>query len=364
MDSTDDQGQAALPVTAGGRLRSAREAAGLSRSDIASRTKIAERHLLAIEENRFADLAARTYAVGFARAYARALGLDEAEIAALVRGQLDAEDIDRPVTMPSFEPGDPARVPPVRVAWLAGGGAIIVIIALLVFWSSFLSPQGKLPDLLPTQTHMPVASAPAQPPRAQPRSIEGQVVLTATDDNVWLEITDAAGTKLLEKTLAKGESWTVPAGAQGPRLRTGRPDALQLAVGGKAIAPLSDRPTTVTGVSLVASDLLARANPAAGQSASPPQQNAARPGTPRQVTEPAQPAPRAIATPAAPASADPGRPARKAASTPSMKPVAKPPADPAGVAPTPGTNAAASPAPGPSAQRPAGATQPVSTTSN
>lgn len=340
MDSTDDQGGAALSTTAGSRLRSAREAAGLSRSDIASRTKIAERHLLAIEENRFGDLAARTYAVGFARAYARALRLDEAEIAALVRSQLDAEDIDRPVTMPSFEPGDPARVPPMRVAWLAGGGAIVVIIVLLVFWSSFLSPEAKLPDLLPAQTPTPAVSQAAQPPRPQLRPVAGPVVLTATDDNVWLAVTDAAGTKLFEKTMAKGETWTVPAGAQAPKLRTGRPDALQLTVGGQVLAPLSDRPTTMADVSLLASDLLARANtvtaPAAGPSTgavAQPQQGTLQPATPGLLPRPAS---RATATSVPGPSAAVSRPAP----VQSSRPVAKPSTAPAAAATTPAANAA------------------------
>ncbi len=57
---------AELPLDpAGVRLRRAREAAGLSRADIAARTKIAERHLASIEEGNFAALASRAYAVGF-----------------------------------------------------------------------------------------------------------------------------------------------------------------------------------------------------------------------------------------------------------------------------------------------------------
>lgn len=352
MDSTDDQGRAAPHVTAGDRLRSAREVAGLSRSDIASQTKIAERHLQAIEENRFGDLAARTYAVGFARAYARALGLDEAEIAALVRSQLDAEDNERPLTLPSFEPGDPARVPPVRVAWLAGGGAVIVIVMLLVFWSSFLSPEGKLPDLLPDHTQVPVAHAPAPAQRTPPAPAAGPVILTATDDNVWLAVTDGSGTKLFERTLAKGESWTVPASAQGPQLRTGRPDALRLTVGGRAVPPLADKPTTVAGISLIGADLLARINPAVPGGA-----GAIAPARPQQgvvATAAPKPAP-------SPATSQPAAPKSPPAAVPSSKPAARPPAEPA--PPTAPVATPTSGSQGGTALRPASATQAVSTIS-
>lgn len=262
MENVENPGSPRPPLSAGSQLREAREAAGLSRTDIASRTKVAERHLLAIEEDRFGDLAARTYAVGFARAYARALGIDEKDIAEKVRRQLDSEGTDRPVVMPSFEPGDPARVPPLRLAWIAAGGALVVIIALLVFWSSFFSPEGKLPDLIADKPA--AAPTPAAPPRpVQGAPAAGPVVLTATGDNVWIKVTDAIDAQLVQKELAKGETWTVPQGANAPRLRIGRPDALQISVGGKVLPALSDKPQTMSGVSLVAADLLARGNPAA-----------------------------------------------------------------------------------------------------
>ena len=58
-----DEASAELPLDgAGGRLRRAREAQGLSRADIAQRTRIPERHLAAIEQGDFAALPARTYA--------------------------------------------------------------------------------------------------------------------------------------------------------------------------------------------------------------------------------------------------------------------------------------------------------------
>ncbi|MCT2397932.1 helix-turn-helix domain-containing protein [Novosphingobium mangrovi (ex Huang et al. 2023)] len=278
-------------MTAGSQLRSAREAAGLSVSDIASRTKIAERHLVAIEEDRFGDLAARTYAVGFARAYARVLGLDEADIAGAVHSQIDREEIGHHQPLPSFEPGDPARVPPLRLAWLGAAGAVLVIALVLLFWNSFLSPEGKLPDLLSSEAPTPVASASTAPVPSVTEASDGAVVLTSTADGIWLRVTDASGTRLFERELDKGESWTVPADAQGPKLRTGRPDALQVAVGGKAVAPLSTRPETISGVSLVARDLLARDNPAPVPSARVSGPSAARPATMPSRAPVAAPAP-------------------------------------------------------------------------
>jgi cytoskeletal protein RodZ len=296
MENLESQGHARGSQSAGSQLRAAREAAGLSRADIASKTKVAERHLLSIEEDRLGDLAAKTYAVGFARAYARAVGLDEKVIAAKVREQLDSAAPERVETVPSFEPGDPARVPTRRLAWIAAVGVIAVIVAVLVFWSSFLSPEGTLPDLIadaPTDSasQAPVAAALAPPPPPAPTT--GPVVLTATGDQVWVKITDATGAQVLQKELAQGESWTAPAGVAGLQLRTGRPDALQISVGGKPLPPLSTEPKVMSGVSLTAADLLARANPApASQGAAPrvPAPQAPAPQTPTPQTG-AQPTP-------------------------------------------------------------------------
>jgi len=258
--------------TVGAQLRMAREAAGLSRSDIASRTKVAERHLIAIEDDRLGDLAARTYAVGFARAYARAVGLDEGQVATRVRRQLDADGSDRPTTLPSFEPGDPARVPTRRLAWIAGLGVVAVIVALLVFWSSYLSPEGALPSLLPGQAAAPAAAPSVAAPSSTPApgSSQGPVMLTATGDHVWIKVTDQTGAQVVQKELALGESWTVPDGVPGPTLRIGRPDALSITVGTTAIPPLATRPQTIDGISLAPADLLARVKPAASSAGSAP----------------------------------------------------------------------------------------------
>lgn len=343
MENVEHQEPSRTAMTAGSELREAREAAGLSRSDIAMQTKIAERHLLAIEEDRLGDLAARTYAVGFARAYARALGMDERAIAEKVHRQLDSVVVERPAATPSFEPGDPARVPPMRLAWLAGGGAVVVIALLLVFWSSFLSPEGKLPDLLAPAS---VAVAPAPGTQAAPASAPvtpapppqgAPVVLTATADHVWIKVTDASGAQLLQKELAKGESWTVPGEAQGPQLRTGRPDALQITVGGKPVPALSDKAVTMGGISLVSADMQARANPA-------PVPVAAQRGAAERP--PVSPGPLA------------GRGGSKGAAAPGASPRVEPSANPA----APANNGAAS-APVAATPLPSQAAAPISTDS-
>ena len=65
--------------TLGGWFQQARERQGFSLEQIASKTRIPQRHLQALEEEDFASLPAKVFTKGFVRSYARALGLDEDE---------------------------------------------------------------------------------------------------------------------------------------------------------------------------------------------------------------------------------------------------------------------------------------------
>lgn len=343
MENVESQNPADSPSTAGARLRQAREAAGLSRADIATQTKIAERHLLAIEENRFGDLAARTYAVGFSRAYARSLGLDEADIAEQVREQLDAEDHERTGRgEPSFEPGDPARVPPSRIGWVAAAGVVVVVGLLLAFWGSFLSPAGKLPDLIAKKPQAPQSAAPAPAaPATRSTLANGPVVMTATADKVWVKVTDAAGNQLLQKELALGESWTVPQDAQGPQLRTGRPDALKFTVGGRQVPALTDKPVTMSGVSLAGVDLLAHGGANSGGMPTPGAVPAPPPAVPSAAA--GSPAPQTTSRSPVAVPAAPSRPIATAALGGRSSPASYPQPAPSAVAPAAGQTESATP---------------------
>jgi flagellar biosynthesis protein FlhG len=61
-------------------LRKLRQTRGIELGDIAQRTKISERYLRAIEDERFADMPAAVYVRGYVMEYARALRLDPQRI--------------------------------------------------------------------------------------------------------------------------------------------------------------------------------------------------------------------------------------------------------------------------------------------
>ncbi|MDE2595263.1 MAG: helix-turn-helix domain-containing protein [Sphingomonadales bacterium] len=261
-----------LPLeTAGSRMRRAREAAGLSLTDIAARTKIPERSLVSIEAGDFAALPARTYAVGFSRSYARALGLDEKAIVESVRDELSGTESESDTRSAStFEPGDPARVPGGGVVLIAALAAVALLLGLLVVWRSYLSPAVTLPSLSPQESAAP-AAAPSQAAggtTAAPQA-GGPVVFTALESGIWVKFYDGAGNQLLQKQLAQGETYTLPADAQDPKIWTGRPEALSITIGGQAVPKLSDRQMTMKDVPVSAAALLARGAPAPSAVPSP-----------------------------------------------------------------------------------------------
>ncbi len=293
----------------GAVLRRAREKRGMSIGEVAEVTRIAQRQLEAIERSDFRALPGTPYAVGFARAYARAVGADEVEIAKGVReelGTLDAGD-----RYEAFEPVDPARIPSRNLAWTAAAIALLLAVVYGVWRTQFFtaSTDEEISDISNRAGQMappPVSNAAP----AAPAAVTAPVVLTARDD-VWLRIYDQAGERLFESQMKKGESYTVPANANNPMILTGRPDAIAVTVGGRPVAPLGPPERTISDVPVSAAALLARPAPATASEQTP----AAAPRAP--VAGPAVPRP--------PVSAP------QASSSPVTEPVASQPPEPAGV---------------------------------
>ena len=91
----EDEAQHALDV--GLALRRAREACGYTLRDIYAATRITERNLAAIEASEFEFFRAPLYAVGFAKTFARAVGVSEPWIASQVKRQIASMRVQEPV---------------------------------------------------------------------------------------------------------------------------------------------------------------------------------------------------------------------------------------------------------------------------
>ena len=251
--------------TIGERLRAAREKKGISLDEIARQTRIPIRHLEHIERSEWDALPAVTYSVGFARSYASAVGLDGPAIGAELREELGATRNYNATQTAHYEPADPSRVPPRSIAIVAALLAAVLIVGYLLWRSSAVEDDPAETAIIedaappPAQQQGPAQQGAQQP---APAPATGPVVLTATEE-VWLRIYQPTGPKLFEGILQPGQRYEVPATAQAPMILTGRPQALQVTVGGRPIPPLGEPERTISDVSLRPADLVARSQGAA-----------------------------------------------------------------------------------------------------
>jgi cytoskeleton protein RodZ len=269
--SDQDENQQDEFVTLGERLKRAREAKGMSLDDVASRTRIPIRHLQNIEREDWDALPAATYAVGFTRNYANAIGLDGAALARELRDRIGTVT-HRAAAPEYYEAADPARVPPRSLALIAAILAAVLIGGYLI-WRSSLDSE---PEAIPVAEAPPPAAAPVRPaaPPVSPQAAAGQPVILVATGEVWLRITDGAGgATIFSGSLAPGDRYQVPATARQPMLRTGRPQNLRATVGAQDLGPLEATEHTIDNVSLRPEDLAARPRvgaPAAAPANAPP----------------------------------------------------------------------------------------------
>ena len=80
----------------GARLKSAREAAGLSLDQVAQQLKLAPRQVRALEDEDFAQLPGRTFARGFVRNYARLMNLDGDDLLSMLPDAAHAPALEAP----------------------------------------------------------------------------------------------------------------------------------------------------------------------------------------------------------------------------------------------------------------------------
>lgn len=255
-----------LPLdTAGILLRRAREEAKLTIEQVSGETRIGQRHLKLIEQGDFDSLPGRTYAIGFSRSYAKAVGLNDKAIAAMVRAELAESGHGGRGNAPGFEPGDPARIPTRGLAWLSALAAILLIAGGFAYFRDYFFP-GSGPRALVAEAPAPAPDVPqgggqAGGADAPAGTAGGTVVFTSLEDGVWVKFYDAEGNRLMEKQMALNERFTVPADVDGPQIWTARPDALAITVGGKPVPKLAEELQTMRDVPVSAEALLARSGP-------------------------------------------------------------------------------------------------------
>ena len=243
------------PTAPGERLRAAREAKGLSIDDVCAATRIPKRHLETIEDGDFAVLPGRTYAIGFSRSYAKAVGLNDEEIVNEVREQRLRDG--------TMQTEDPTRLPSRGLVFGSIIAAVVLLAGLFAFSRTFFDAGAEPASLLAEQDQRDLAQEQAaavatESASAQPAA-SGPVVFTSTEDGMWVRFYDGDESNvIMEKLMSKGETYTIPDTARDPKVRTGRPDAFAITVGGKSVPPLAKEDQVMSDVEVSAEALLAR----------------------------------------------------------------------------------------------------------
>jgi cytoskeleton protein RodZ len=168
MSDAVESRAAAGGSSAGGRLRAAREAAGLSIDAVAQQLKLAPRQVRALEEDDWQRLPGRTFVRGFARNYARFVRLDPEAVLALLPAPEAAPALERPALRTSTRPM--GEIPAEREAkssarWLLPLFIVALVGAAGYYELSRSSPH--LPAWLTSRVAAPAPDAHAPAPATQ-----------------------------------------------------------------------------------------------------------------------------------------------------------------------------------------------------
>ncbi len=146
-------------ATLGEGLRIAREHSGRSLAELSSLTRVPTRYLTALEQNDFSTLPNRVFSIGYVRAYAGSLGLDEQ--LAVERFKRESPDPSVPLQAPvgvAFE--DVRRYSPRLIA--AGLALVIAVVGWNVFQRVSLMRAPQPSDLAATPESWTLGAVPGQ----------------------------------------------------------------------------------------------------------------------------------------------------------------------------------------------------------
>lgn len=205
----------------GQRFRTARDARGLSLSEVAEQVRIRAVYLAAIENEDWSAIGAPVYIRGFLRTYARFLGLDAEEIVA----EFNIGEGERGAIVPTrgniadMGRGGRRGLPVSALIWIASAIAIILI-AFVVYNELTLPKPGAVgilatpipapstsPSPLATATPSPAASASPTPvASATPPPVGARLALHLTAA-CWLRVW-SDGKLVSQGTFAAGTTQT------------------------------------------------------------------------------------------------------------------------------------------------------------
>jgi cytoskeleton protein RodZ len=229
----------------GDRFRAAREARGLSLSDVSEQIRIRSVYLAAIEDENWKAIGAAVYVRGFLRTYARFLGLDPEEVVTAFNGAVRPSEEAAPAPLPSRE--RPSKRGSLMV-WIAA--AVAMVLVAYVFYNALTMRREAAPIASQSAAASPLPSIVASPsgarlaaspvssaqPSAPGGSADGPkslaLVLSAPS---WLRVT-VDGSVSMEGTFPAGTSKTFH--GKNALVRIGNAGGVEIYVNGKDVGKL------------------------------------------------------------------------------------------------------------------------------
>jgi cytoskeleton protein RodZ len=223
----------------GERLREAREARGLSLSEVSEKIRIRTVYLVAIEEENWRAVGAPVYVRGFLRTYARFLGLDPEEVVAQF-----GEAVPQQTTAEAQFVLEPPGRRSSALTWIAA--CVAVLLVAFVAYNALTMHRGEpaiatastQPSPAPSgsATLAPVKSAPEQRVASPaPEAGERQSLALVLSAPSWLRVT-VDGSVSMEGTFPAGTSKTFHGRAAS--VRAGNAGGVQAYVDGKDVGKL------------------------------------------------------------------------------------------------------------------------------
>ena len=254
----------------GDRLRREREMRGVTLDEISASTKIARRHLEALESENFDTLPGGIFNRGFVRSYARFLGIDEEQAVADYNEASGEQTQPEPSFPLEFPLEDKPQLNPRRSSVPLLLALLALVIVLGIFWarskrqpeasenppaSSPTEPPPAAPTpataasaepvasqaAVPARTPAPVQSVPVNSPEAvepthSPTPVAGHTfsVTVQAKEEAWITVTADGQTVVSGKTLQAGERQVVHAGKK-IVLVTGNAGGIEISFNGRSL---------------------------------------------------------------------------------------------------------------------------------
>jgi len=252
-------------VLVGRLLRKRRQSRGLTPEEVGLAIRVGARHILAVEEGRFADLPPQPYARGLVSSYATLLGLEPEELLRVCGSALAGEGSGQTARIFRYPVSEKFIWREWAVPFALAVGVASIVIARAVFTPAPIhleAPAPAVPAPLIRQAEAPAEAPPSTSrPSEETVATPGVRVLLRCEGTTWAEaIPDGGQQRRYE--LGPGQNLVVTA-REKLSLSLGDAGVLRLRVNERELGFIGDKGEMKIGLSFTASKPLPAAVPTA-----------------------------------------------------------------------------------------------------